>query len=403
MSHDARDRNGGTGFGAAAIWRSGFRPFFLLAPLYVVIALLAWLFQYLGIAAALPTAYGETLWHGHELLFGFAMSVCAGFVLTALPSWAGTAPIVGRTLALLAAVWCAGRVAFWAADALSPIVVAVVDCAFLVLLALAVAPGVLRARQKRFRALLLILTALIAANVAFHAGIVTRDAWLANRALIAAVYVLMVLFTMVGGFLTPIFTETHLREKGWSVSIGFARPLEAAAIATVLLVAATGIFVPGGNWALAAAALAVPVHVARIARWRTRDILDTPVLWVMHGAYAWLPVTFALRAFADAGVAFSLLAPLHAFTVGALGMMMLGLMSRVALRHTGRPLDVHPVVVIGFVSVFVATVLRLIGDVTGDSRTIAVAGILWVLPFVAYAVIYGSYLARPSLPRARTG
>ena len=383
------------GFLGAPVWRSGFRPFFLAAALYGPIA----------IAGTFPSAETPVaLWHGHELIFGFALAVICGFVLTALPSWAGTPPVTGGRLALLLAVWLAGRIAFWLAPALPLRIVAIVDLLAPALLAALVLPGLLAARRRIFLVLPAVLAALLAANLVFYLALARDDAYGTIQALAVAVQILTVLFAVVGGFLTPIFTESALQAEGWTGRIRFLPALETAAIVTVIMQAAAVVLYPGSTVSAAAAALACAVHVVRLARWQGWRARRIPVAWVMQLGYGWLVVALGLRALAEAGLGVPPQAALHAFTVGALGMMMIGLMARIALRHTGRGLKPATVMVIGFVLMFFAAVGRTLAPFLDPAQPWLIASAaLWAAPFLVYAVTYGRVLLSPSLPRTPGG
>jgi uncharacterized protein involved in response to NO len=381
------------------LWASPFRPFYLLGALYAPLVITGGAGALLG-AVHLPTT--TQLWHGHEMLFGFALAIVVGTVLTALPSWAGTAEIHGRRLAALAALWLLGRAAFWAAPWLPAWSVAAADALLLPVLVAMVAPQVARVRDRRYLLLLPILLALAAANLAYHAFVLAGDGERAARALTAGVYAVMLVFVLKGGVLVPIFTGNALRALGRGDQPPFCMPLETAAVLAVVLLAALDL-AGAPRAAVGGAALACAlVHGIRTARWRGWRVADQPLLAPLHVAFAWLIAAFALRAAADLADAVPATAWLHAFTVGALGLMMLGLMNRVALRHTGRPLDVPPAMRVAYLSMFAAGAVRLAATVHGlGGWAIALAAVLWAAPFVVYLSLYGATLLQPSLPRVQ--
>lgn len=382
----------------APLWASPFRPFHLLGALYAPLAITGGAAALLG-TVRLPTT--PQLWHGHEMLFGFALAIVIGTVLTALPSWAGTPEIRGRRLASLAALWAVGRIAFWASPWLPPLSVALADLLLLPVLTVMLAPQLLAVRNRLYLLLLPILIALIAANVAYHVFVVAGDGARAERALHAGVYAVIAVFVLKGGVLAPIFTGNALRALGRGDQPRFVPALEAAALVAVVLLAVLDLAdAPAAAIGLAALACTI-VHAIRTARWRGWRVADQPLLASLHLAFAWLIAAFALRALAELTGIVPVAAWLHAFTVGALGMIMLGLMNRVALRHTGRALAVPPAMRIAYASMFAAALLRLAATVHGlGAWAIAAAALLWAAPFVIYLALYGSTLLRPSLPRA---
>ena len=388
------------GLPAWPLLASGFRPFYLLGALYAPLLAIGGIAAYAGFVD-LAASLGVVLWHGHEMLFGFAAAIVVGTLLTALPSWAGTPEVRGGALAALVIAWLAGRVAFWAAPWLPAGAVAVADALLWPLLLAMLARPVWRAPNRLYRLLLPILAAFALANLAYHAATLSSDAARAAHALRATVWTLVVLYTLKGGLLTPIFTGNALRELGRGAQARFVMPLEALALAVLVTLAAADLLgAPApltGTLALACAL----VHGLRVARWRGWRVADQPLLPAMHLGFAWLLAAFALKAVADLSGLVPEAAWLHAFTVGALGMMMLALMTRVSLRHTGRAIDTVPAAMrFAAVAMFVAAVLRLAATVHGlGPGLVAVAAGLWALAFAAYLLRFAALLVAPSLPR----
>jgi uncharacterized protein involved in response to NO len=379
------------------LWTSGFRPFFLLGAAYGPFIILMWM----------PAAGGPfgiatpPLWHGHEMLFGFAAAFICGFVLTALPSWARAPEIRGRPLKLLVMLWLAGRAGSWF-GATWPLLGGALDLLLFVSLAALVLPGLVRVVDKRYVALLPILFGLVLADCMYYAALWRGDLRAAEHALLLAVNVLTVLFAVVGGLLTPIFTETALREAGMPFRFRFLPALEVSAVASAVLFAAADWIVvpPRINGAIAVTAAAV--HLVRFARWQLRRMWTMPMILSMHIAYAWLVAAMALRGAADL---FGLVPRpiwIHAFTVGALGMMMLSFLNRVTLRHTGRALKLSRYAQAGLAIMFAGGVVR-VGASLFDAGPgwIATAGWLWAAPFALFLCTDGPKLWRPSLPRAQ--
>jgi uncharacterized protein involved in response to NO len=382
-----------------ALWSSGFRPFFLLGAAYGPLILLAWIPLVVGLADGAPSQ-PPLLWHGHEMLFGFTAAFICGFVLTALPSWAGTTEVKGRPLKLLVGVWLAGRAGAWSDQWVWSGLIGALDLMLFFALAAVVLPRLVGVVEKRYLALLPILFGLIFADAMYHAALWSRNIELAEHALLLALNVLTVLFAIIAGFLTPIFTETALRERGRKVTITRPMPLELAAIGSAILFAtADWVSVPASvNGVIAC--LAALIHFARFLRWRTLEILSTPVVLAMHVGYAWLVVAMALRGVADAFDLVPRTSWIHAFTVGAVGMMMLAFLNRVALRHTGRVVALSKVAMGGFAIMFAAGLMRVGASVFGGGAGwMAISALAWAAPFVLFLFKDGSKLWRPSLPR----
>ena len=384
---------------SAPVLASGFRPFYLLGALYAPLLAVGGIGAFAG-AVDLGGTLGPVPWHGHEMLFGFATAIVVGTLLTALPSWAGIPESRGLPLAGLVAAWMIGRLAFWAAPWLPPWAVAVADMVFWPLLIATLAPPVWQVPNRLYRLLLPILLALLAANLAYHAAVLAADAALAQRALRGAVWSLVVLYTLKGGFLTPIFTGNALHDLGRGDQARFLMPLEALSLLTLLALATADLAGAAATTTGALALVCALVHGVRAARWRGWREADQPLLPAMHLSFVWLVIALALKAVADLGGPVPPAAWLHAFTVGALGLMMLGLMTRVSLRHTGRELTAPLPMRVAAALVFAATALRLAATVHGlGAWAVALAALLWAAAFVAYLLRFGAVLVAPSLPR----
>ena len=385
----------------APVWSTAFRPFYLLGAAYAPLLAAAWLAAWLGhwvVPAGLPLK----LVHGHEFVFGFAAAIIFGVVLTALPSWAGTAEVDGGRLKLLVALWLAGRFGFWAAPWLPAPLPALLDCLLYATAIAMLAPQLLRVKNRLYLLLLPILAALFIANLAYHQAAVRGDAALAGLALRGAIWAIVVLYVLKGGVLAPIFTGNALREKGRGEQAPFLMGLEAAALAALLLLAGCDLAGAPQLWTGAAALACTLLYGWRSLRWQGWRVADAPLLLTMHLGFAWLLLAFALKAAAELTGALPEAAWLHAFTVGSLGLMMLGLMTRVSLRHTGRPLVVPGAMLFAYALVFVAALLRLAATVHDlGSAVIALSGGLWAAAFALYFMVFWKALVTPSLPRGQ--
>ena len=385
---------------SSPLWASAFRPFYFLGALYAPLLVAAWLGAFFGFWNLPSGEVPLKLQHGHEFIFGFATAIITGIVLTALPSWAGTTEILGGRLVLLVALWLLGRIAFWASPWLPPLLTAVIDCLLFPAIFAMLAPQLLRAANRLYLLLLPILAALFAANVIYHHGLLTANPGQAWTALRLAVYALVVLYVLKGGVLAPIFTGNALREKGRGALAPCNMNLEIAAVAALLLLAVLDLGAAPAAWTGAAALLCAILHGWRCARWQGWRVADVPLVLVMHLGFAWLVLAFALKAAAELGGMVPEAAWLHAFTVGSLGLMMLGLMTRVSLRHTGRPLDVPGAMLVAYVLMFVAALLRLVAAVHGPGHAaIALSAGLWAASFALYFAVFWKVLLTPSAPR----
>lgn len=385
---------------AAPVWVSAFRPFYLLGALYAPLLLAGGGGALLGLVDLPAVGSTPALWHGHEMIFGFVMAICLGTLLTALPSWAGTPEVRGGGLSLLVALWLAGRVALWISPLVPEAVTALADSLLIPALLALIGPAVWRVPNRLFRWLLPILVTLAAANGIYHAGLLMGAPALATLGLRAGVYAFMVLFALTGGVLTPVFTGNALRLAGIGEQAGFRMWLETVATGSIVLLALLDLAGAPARWVGLAALACAIAHAVRTARWRGWLVAGQPLLSLMHLGFAWLVLAFALKAIAELTGAVPETAWLHAFTVGSLGMMMLGLMTRVGLRHTGRPLIVPGPLRLACAAMLAAAPIRLVADMHGLAVwPAALAALLWAGAFAVFFILFARTLIAPSLPR----
>jgi uncharacterized protein involved in response to NO len=380
-----------------ALFGRGFRPFFALAALQAVGSVLYWLAILFGLAPA-PAWLSHSLWHAHEMIFGFVAAAAAGFLLTAAPTWTQSRPLSGAPLALLAALWLAGRAAMALAGVLPLPWVALVDVAFLPSLAFAIGRPILAARQVRNYGFPALLTALALANLGAHAEALGLAPGLGAATLHAGVDLAIVLIVVVGGRITPSFTANAFRRDGIAVAVRTQPWLDRAAIAAVVGVVLANLFVPRTAVSGGVAGLAALAVAARMSGWQTRHALRDPLVWSLHLGYAWVALGLASVALADLTGAMPWSVGLHAETTGAIGTMVLAVMTRVALGHTGRPLAAPPAATAAYLLVSAGALARTAGALLlPDSylQVVALGGLLWAGAFAVFVCGYARILIRP--------
>jgi uncharacterized protein involved in response to NO len=391
----------------APIWTSGFRPFFLAAAAYGPLLLMFWLGARLGWWATPAAGLALPLLHAHEMLFGFAAALVCGVLLTAVPSWSGAAELRGLPLASLALLWLAGRASVLGAPFLegrswAPLLSGLIDCALFPVLCVMLLATIRRARRRLFWWTLPPLAAFAAANIAFHLALADGSNSGAQHALLLGVHALAFLFTLYGGLFIPAFTRRWLHERGEHAA-AILMPLEYATAIAMVAFACADLLGASHGWMIAAAGAAALVQAWRFARWRGWKTASEPLLWCIHLGYLWLIAALALRAAAELIHNLPPDAWIHAFTVGAYGMLKIGLMTRVVLRHTGRPVRVGWLMSFAFAMVFAAASLRLAYSVheLGESALVGSA-VLWAAALLVYLARFGPLLLRPSLHRQRS-
>lgn len=380
-----------------AILTYGFRPFFLGAAVWAVLAMVLWVPMLSG-RMTLPTAFDPVSWHAHEFLYGYLGAVIAGFLLTAVPNWTGRLPIVGWRLGVLAALWLAGRLAVMGSVHLPAALVATIDLAFPVVLAAAIGREIVAGRNWRNLVVLGMLAFLTAGNALYHweaarGGYAAQGAGL-RLGLAAAIMMIAV----IGGRIVPSFTRNWLAKRGPGrlpapPMQGFDRlALAALLVSLILWVALPDRVITG-----AVLLLAGVLHIVRLARWAGHRTLAEPLVTVLHAGYAFLPLgALALGTEIAAPGLFGMAAAQHLWMGGAIGLMTLAVMTRATLGHTGQPLAAGPGTVAIYAALVSAVAARVAAGVWPDDATILhlVSGVSWLAAFASFAVLYGRLLLR---------
>ena len=373
--------------GAFALWNLGFRPFYLLASVFAALSVLLWVGQYAGY---LPAAYVRSpAWHGHELLYGYTMAVITGFLFTAVRNWTGQPTPTGAALAALAALWIAGRVLVLTPYALTA---ALVNAVFPVAVAVGIGLPLVRSANRRNYFFIALLLALGLAVLAVHLSSLGMLSWPERVSLQLGFDVVLFIIAVMGGRVIPMFTN-----NGIPGTVATRIPLvEKMALGSVLALLAADLLQAPPALIAAVTLVAAAAHAVRLYLWQPWRTFSTPLVWVLHAAYGWIVIYLVLRALA----AFGLVAPplaVHALTIGAIGGMTIGMMTRTARGHTGRSLMADKFEVACFVLVQLAALVRVFGGLFLGSAylaTVLVSGLCWSVAFALYAIRYWPVLSR---------
>jgi uncharacterized protein involved in response to NO len=373
------------------VLRLGFRPFYPCAALFAALAIPLWIAAFLGHLPLNP-AVPPLLWHAHEMLFGFAIAVIVGFLMTAGKAWTGLATPRGAFLGGLVLLWLAARIA----ALLAPYpLYALLDGMFLPIVAVIFLELLLRARNRRNLPLAGILILLSLSNVAFHLAVSHSLAISPLSPLHAGLALIIMIECVMAGRVIPAFTQSAT--PGLKLT---ANPkLELATLLLTALGLALWVFAPPGWITLVALAGAAGLHLHRQWQWHPLVTRDRPILWILHAAYAWIPLGLALLALAQLAVV-PVSAGLHALAVGATGGLIIGMITRTARGHTGRTLKVSGPEVMAYALVMLAAMLRvLLPLVSPDLLSISLIGaaFAWMVAFTIYLVIYTPWLMRTRL------
>ena len=372
--------------------RLGFRPFYVGAAAFALLSIPLWVAVYLGqwnLAMALP----PLLWHAHEMLFGFAVAVILGFLLTAVKAWTGLGTPRGAALGALALLWLAARVA----AVTGPYTLyAVLDLALLPLVAAVLTRLLLRARNRRNLPLAAMLMLLALAHGVFHLSLVGVLDVSPLAPLYAALALIVMIECVIAGRVIPAFTMSATP----GLKLQVRAPVERAALALTALALLLWVFAPPeagwnmfGGFTLVLAALA---QVGRLLQWQPAITRHRPILWILHLSYAWIPLGLALLAAARFG-ALSMSAGVHALAIGATGGLIIGMMTRTARGHTGRALQVSRAEIAAYVLVMLAAAIRVLLPLAMPSwlpLALVLSASGWATAFAIYLFIYTPWLLK---------
>jgi uncharacterized protein involved in response to NO len=367
--------------------RLGFRPFYLLAAALAALSVPLWVAAYRGMLPPLPAV--NVLWHMHEMVFGFAGAVIVGFLFTAGRNWTNLQTPAGGHLAALAALWIAGRVTMLLAPGVPALVV---DGLFLPLCALAFGRVLVQAQSRRNYPVCGILVLLSVANLLFHAA---ANGWIPFSALKpvhGAILMITVLEAVIGGRVIPMFTRNGAPGS---------QPVTAAwrEKASIALLLSTALAWVGGlpGYAVAVVAFAAAgVNALRLAGWAPLATVRVPLLWILHLAYAWIVAGLLLLGFAALGIG-SASSAFHALAVGGMSGLIIGMMTRTALGHTGRMLRAGRAESAMYLLLQAGAVGRLCANIVPAGMRdvlLVLSALAWALSFLIYLLVYGPYLSK---------
>ena len=372
----------------------GFRPFFLLSGLFAILSIALWVPTFVG-WLPLNSYYGQIGWHSHEMIFGYTAAVIAGFLLTSVRNWTEMATPQGSSLAALTLIWCLGRILPFFPSALSAELIALVDLSFLPALAVGIGVPLVRRGDRRNLLFLPLIAVFWLANILVHLALLGFVPNLAHKAVILGLNLVVLLIVIMGGRVIPFFTERALQ----AVRIKCWNAIEWLAIISVIAFTLAEFFFIDPRVAAVFAGVAAIANGIRLGGWYTYRYWRVPLLWVLHLGYGWIVAGFMLKA----GSALGVIPPqftVHAFSLGAIGVLTMGMMARVSLGHTGRPLKVGAGMVIAFAAVNLAAVTRGLLPILQPQwfpQLVILSGVLWLVAYAIFIVVYVPVLLQPRL------
>ncbi len=374
------------------VLRLGFRPFFLAAGIFAIVSMVIWMASYVFAVEFSFSGMGPNLWHAHEMLFGYVMAVVAGFLLTAIKNWTGVEVLRGKMLALLFSLWLLPRLLLLSGLVLPLEAIAVIDVSFMFLLALACLRPVLIVKQYKQLGIISKLFLLMLCNVTFYLGatgvLENGEQW----GLYSALYMIIALIFVMMRRVMPMFIQNgvdgdiELKNRAW---------VDHSSLILLVCLWISDVFTGYDRLTALFAVLLTVLHTWRLSGWYTGKIWSKPLVWILVVAYVSLILGFALKALSiTSGI--SPFLSVHAFTAGGIGLLTIGMMSRVSLGHTGRNIFEPPAIIFwSFAILLLGVIVRVIFPLFSMDLYIYWMGlsqVLWIAAFAVFVYVYAPML-----------
>lgn len=380
-----------TNFGPP-ILRLGFRPFFLAAGVFSILAMAIWMANYVFSVEFAFSGMSPGLWHAHEMMFGYVMAVVAGFLLTAIKNWTGEEVLRGKALAFLFLLWLLARLLPLSGFMLPVELIAVVDVAFLFFLTVACLRPVLKVKQYKQIGIISKIFLLMLCNVVFYLGLMGVVAEGVQWGLYSALYIIIALVLMMMRRVMPMFIQ-----NGIDVDIKLKNHAWVDYSSLVLLVALwfSDVFTEYDNLTAIFSVVLALLHTLRLAGWYSNKIWSKSLLWILLVAYVSIILGFVLKTLSiTSGI--SVFLSVHAFTAGGIGLLTIGMMSRVSLGHTGRNVFQPPAIIFwSFAALLLGVIVRVIFPLFNMQLYvywIGISQLFWMLAFAIFVIVYAPML-----------
>lgn len=378
------------------LFRLGFRVFFLGGALFSAGAMLLWILSLSGFAV-LPGVRNPIWWHAHEMLFGFALAIVAGFVTTAMQNWTGVPGIKSWPLAIVAGLWLLPRLLMPLRGELNGLVI-MLDLLWLPIVAGMLARPILKTKQWRnlfFVPLFLFFTVL---NALSYYAAVSGNWLLSERVFITAVLALSALITVMGGRVFPFFTARATQTPKIEPIVW----LEKLSLVSIWLSVLAWLLLPRTPLANALLALLLSVaataHLIRLSRWNYKVTAKVSLLWILYLGYLFIPLGLLALAAALLKMGITVSLASHWLTAGALGAVILGMIARVSLGHSGRPLEITRMIVVAFVFILLSGLSRSLLPMIAPSMTLQAyhsSAACWIIAYGLFCWVYWPILTQP--------
>jgi len=370
------------------ILRLGFRPFFLLASIFAIVAMIVWTANYSFSVEFYFSGLAPNVWHAHEMIFGYTMAVIAGFLLTAIKNWTGEEVLRGKSLALLLSLWVIARILPLSGLVIPIEILALADVAFLLVLSIVCLLPVLKVKQYKQAGIISKLFLIMLCNIVFYLGVMGVIDEGVQWGLYSALYMIIALVLVMMRRVMPMFIkngvdgDVKLTNRAW---------VDNSSLILLLCLWVADVFTVYDQFVAATAVLLTILHMVRLSGWYTRRVWSKPLVWILVVAYSFIIVGFALIA-ASVYLDVSPFLSTHAFTVGAIALVTIGMMSRVSLGHTGRSVFEPPVAVFWSLLILtLAAVVRVIFPLFNMDLYVYWVGIsqlMWIIAFAVFVYVY---------------
>ena len=383
------------GFSNLPVWQLAFRSHFLAGAALAAIAILYWLLVITGVTSMPAQAIPAVLWHIHEMIFGFAALIAVGFIMTAVQTWAGRPSITGKPVIYLLSVWLAIRLMLWLNSELSIMVALMLQLLWWVSVIIFYSRIVIAAQNRRNYLFIPLFSGLAALNLAVLGLAWLGQTLLAMHLIKAALLLFTLVMTVIGGRVIPFFT---VRGAGTDpiANIDWIERIILPAAITCVVAYIASYFIEIAPVLSVLMIGAGVLHMARMAPWKTLSTGSVPLLWSLHGSYAFMGLGLIAWGASLVNIGISQSSAIHVITIGAIGLMIISMMSRVSLGHTGRMLQIKPQMILAYVLLIAAVIARaLLPEIGMPVMGWWLSGIAWVLAMVLFVIVYWPILTAP--------
>lgn len=382
------------------------RPFFLFGGAYAALVLGIWVSALFGVR--LPESTWPPVWlHAHEMIFGFAIAIVSGFLLTAVPGWTGTSKIEGVPLLCVFGIWALGRFAMLANAFLPLPLVAFLDLLFLPTLFALTGPAIFRAGNRRNFGFPILLLLLWTGNLITHLQFLGFSLGAPRLGFLLSIDCILLMVAIIGGRVVPAFTRNSFRKAGIPYEVKNMPRTAQAAVAAMLITFLLDLFLvtPLGTFDATLekvvgvlALLTMVLLLVRSHGWQAHHALGDPIVLILHIGQAWLAVGFLAMGVSYLTHAIPTTIGMHAFASGAIGTMTLAFMTRAALGHTGHEIKASPMMTVSYALVVGGALIRVLGPALAPELQhtwVIAGGACWSAGFGLYTIVFWPILTQP--------